>query len=230
MTFPIPFCLNFLEESTIHSETSSVFEPSQNQEQDQEDEESVTECCPDCNIHEIIGKPICEKDLGECPICYEQLNMINVTITRCGHAMHSSCIFTSLESADCCPMCRTQLMRSVPDDEDEDQEDQEEEDQEDEEDQEEEAQEDDQEVVSVEQLATKLQNMGYNMADVLTMFFGGNIKKQNSERYTEEFFEKIDERIDGILDGTIPLSSVDTRSYAEVVKTVNRRQEQQLVA
>ena len=226
MSFPAPFSYNLQPDfEASRDDASSVFTLSEDQDQDQDqdqDEESVEEC-PECDIHEITGKPINPEDLGECPICYEQLTMINTTITRCGHAMHSSCIFMALEKSACCPMCRTQVIRKVWYDEEED-EDEDEERDDDQEDDQEQDQEDDQEeeddvVVSVEQLATKLQNMGYTMADVLTMFFAGNIKQENNQRYTQEFLEKIDENIDGILNGSIALSSRDTRSYADVVKT-----------
>lgn len=233
MSFPTPFSYNlqpdFDPQSVFEvlnddqSDASSVFQP-------EEDEESVEEC-QECNIHEITGKPINPEELGECPICYEQLTMINVTITRCGHAMHSSCIFTALEASDGCPMCRTQLVRSSPEEEEEDDEEDRDDDQEDNEDQEEEQEEEEDGVaVSVEQLSTKLQNMGYTMADVLTLFFAANIKQENAQRYTQEFLDKIDENIDGILNGSIPLSARDTRSYADVVKTHRQPPQEQSIA
>jgi hypothetical protein len=196
---------------------------------EEEDElESVTETC-ECNIHEITGNPIAEKDLGECPICYDQLSMINLTITRCGHAMHSSCMFMALEKADCCPMCRTQVMRSIPADDDDESEG-DEYDRDDDQDQDQDDQEDEEEQnnrPSLEQFATKLQNMGYTIADVLGIFYDAKPEDSN-KRYTPEFWQKIDADIDGILDGTIPLSARDTRSYADVVKT--RQPQEQSVA
>jgi len=183
-------------------------------------EESVTEC----NIHEITGKPLTETEFGECPICYEEMTMINVTITRCGHVMHSSCIFTALEKSSCCPMCRTQVTRNEGEDEEEEEEEEEEDDDDNYEYPVLNSSEEEDKSPSVEQLANKLQNMGYTMADVLTMFFSANIKQENKQRYTTDFLQKIDGDIDGILDGSIPLSARDTRSYAEVVKMLQSQQ------
>jgi hypothetical protein len=131
-------------------------------------------------------------------------------------------------------MCRTQVTRSIPDDDDDDSEGEYErdDDQEDDEDQDQEDEEQDSQP-SLEQLATKLQNMGYTMADVLGIFYAAKPEDSN-KRYTHEFWEKIDADIDGILEGTIPLSARDTRSYADVVKTQRQvqpqPQEQQSVA
>jgi Ring finger domain len=220
MSFPTPFSFNLQPDFEIQrddqSDTSSVFSLSQDQDQDQ-DEESVAEC-QECNTHEVIGKPLTEAELGECPICYDQLSMINLTITRCGHAMHSSCMFMALEKADCCPMCRTQIMRSIPEDDDDESEG-EYEDRDDDQEEDQEANEEEQNnTPSLEQFATKLQNMGYTMADVLGIFYDAKPEVSN-KRYTPEFWQKIDADIEGILDGTIPLSARDTRSYADVVKT-----------
>jgi hypothetical protein len=176
MSFPMPFSFNLQADFDIslredQSDTSSVFSLSQEEDQEEDqDQESVAEC-QECNVHEVIGKPLTEAELGECPICYDQLSMINLTITRCGHAMHSSCMFMALEKADCCPMCRTQVMRSIPDDDDDDESEGDEYDRDDdqEEDQDEEEDEEEQNKrPSLEQFASKLKNMGYTMADVLT--------------------------------------------------------------
>lgn len=181
-----------------------------------------------CNIHESIANPLGSQTFGECPVCYEELTMINVTITRCGHVMHSSCIFTALEAAPCCPMCRTQLMRDLEDEDDyEDDEDQEEDDEDqddqDEDDQDEdEDQEDHDSKVSLEKLSTKLENMGYTLTDFLSVWLSeSNLKKENPEKYNKELEDKLADDVFGILDGSIPLSSRDTRSYAAVARTNN---------
>ena len=237
MSSPMPFSFNLQADFDIslredQSDTSSVF--SLSQEDQDEDQESVAEC-QECNVHEVIGKPLTEAELGECPICYDQLSMINLTITRCGHAMHSSCMFMALEKADCCPMCRTQVTRSIPDEDDDESEGEYERDdnQEDEDQGEDEDQEQDQ-MPSLEQFATKLQNMGYTMADVLGIFYAAK-PEDIKQRYSDEFWQKMDQDIDGILEGTIPLSARDTRSYADVVKTppkqdADQRHEQPQVA
>uniref|UniRef100_A0A6C0BAC2 RING-type domain-containing protein n=1 Tax=viral metagenome TaxID=1070528 RepID=A0A6C0BAC2_9ZZZZ len=198
----------------------------QAQEEDQEEdqEEHQEEKKEPCNIHESIANPLGSQTFGECPVCYEELTMINVTITRCGHVMHSSCIFTALEAAPCCPMCRTQLMRDL-EDEDEDEEDQdEEEDDEDDEDQDDEDQDEDEgeehdSEVSLEKLSAKLQNMGYTLTDFLSVWLShSNLKKENPEKYNKELEDKLADDVFGILDGSIPLSSRDKRTYAAVVR------------
>lgn len=105
--------------STIASET---------QEDDDADEIEVEEepvVPPQCDCHETIAQPICALpegfSLGECPICYDDIKMINMTVSRCGHIFHASCIFACLERRIDCPMCRTQLVNEVyePDEDDE---------------------------------------------------------------------------------------------------------------
>ena len=50
-----------------------------------------------------------------CPICFENIEDTNKTITSCGHSFHSSCIIkyvaTRIGGPTCpkCPCCRTQL-------------------------------------------------------------------------------------------------------------------------
>jgi hypothetical protein len=180
----------------------------------------IQEPCTKCNIHATTCQPINNETFGECPICYEQLNMINITVTRCGHTMHSSCIFTALETTDNCPMCRTQLCREIEDDDDESEDDELNENveqQEDDDEDEEEEEEEEETGPTVEQLTTKLQNMGYKPADFLMFIFSG-LKSDNKERYSQEFIEKLDDDIEDIIDGTIPLSMRDTRSYADVAR------------
>lgn len=153
--------------------------------------------------------------LGECPICYEDLKMIDFTVTKCGHTFHSSCVFKAMEQNVDCPMCRCQLIEIQEDQEDEDQ-DQEDEDQEDEED---EDQEDDEPKVTMEQLATKLQNMGYTAVDFLTFVMGASLKRQDEDRQTDEFLSELSNKIDDIVDGKITLAHRDQRSYAQVAKS-----------
>ena len=154
--------------------------------------------------------------LGECPICYEDLKMIDFTVTKCGHTFHSSCVFKAMEQNVDCPMCRCQLIEIHEDQEDEDQEDEEDEDQEDEED---EDQEYDEPKVTMEQLATKLQNMGYTAVDFLTFVMGASLKRQDEDRQTDEFLSELSNKIDDIVDGKITLAHRDQRSYAQVAKS-----------
>lgn len=166
-------------------------------------------------------------ELGECPICYEELKMIDFTVTKCGHTFHSSCVFKALEQNLDCPMCRCQLLevQEDEDEEDEDNEEGEDEEGEGEEDQEEEEEEDMR--PTMEQLATKLQNMGYTSLDLLTLFMNGILKRQDETRQTDEFLETLSEKIDDIVDGKITMSHRDQRTYAQVVAPQPEPQPQQ---
>lgn len=53
--------------------------------------------------------PITDQTFGDCPVCYNLLEMRNLTITRCGHVFHASCLFDSLKRKNKCPMCRGNL-------------------------------------------------------------------------------------------------------------------------
>jgi Ring finger domain len=44
-----------------------------------------------------------------CTICFRPLELVNLSITRCGHIFHVSCLDTALQYNPCCPHCRTQL-------------------------------------------------------------------------------------------------------------------------
>jgi DNA-directed RNA polymerase subunit RPC12/RpoP len=78
----------------------------------QEVEEEIEVEEGDIDIHKAIAKPLfnTHEPLGDCPICYEKLKMINFTVTTCGHKFHSSCIFTALEKNGVCPYCRHKLI------------------------------------------------------------------------------------------------------------------------
>jgi len=168
---------------------------------------------------ELFEAPI---PLGECPICYENLKMIDFTVTKCGHTFHSSCVFKAMEQNVDCPMCRCQLLEIQEEDEDEDQEDQdqyqdqEDEDQEDE-DQEDEDEDGDEPKVTLEQLYTKLQNMGYTPLDILAYVVeNGNLKRQDEARNTSEFVDELGDKIWGVVFGNITMAHVDQRTYAQV--------------
>jgi len=162
-------------------------------------------------------------ELGECPICYEDLKMIDFTVTKCGHTFHSSCVFKALEQNLDCPMCRCQLLEVQEDEEEEEDEDNEDQDQE--EDEELEDQEEDEDLrPTMEQLAMKLQNMGYTPLDFLTLFMHGILKRQDESRQTEEFLETLNDKIDDIVDGKITMAHVDQRTYAQVVAAAQPQQ------
>jgi hypothetical protein len=145
--------------------------------------------------------------LPECAICFDEIQMVNVTVTTCGHAFHSSCVFKALGRSDGCPLCRNQLIASLESEADSDSEDGSEEDEEEE------------EIfkVDLEQLATKMTNMGYTISDLLKLYVPSI--KTTSEKYTDAFVYKIGTDIDDVLDGIISLVHRDMRSYAAVTKT-----------
>jgi len=158
------------------------------------------------------AKPIfalpCGTELGDCPICLDSIDMVNMTVTTCGHVFHSSCIFNSLETTENCPLCRNQLIYFpyIKDDESDD----------DESDAESEYEERTS-AVDLVQFTKKVANLGYTLQDVLSLLFRDLKSEKDLERYKGDFYVKFDETMSDILLGVIKLSDRDTRSYAQVV-------------
>lgn len=188
-------------------------------DENEEQGEAVEPAAPPCNCHEVIAEPLFTApiEIDRCAICFEDITMINVTITRCGHAFHASCAFEAIGNNVDCPMCRTQLA-NVPVFEEEDEEEEEEED------------EDDVEAanlhiieewnwtpapcepefkVTVEQASKKMMNMGFTPADFLRAFDYGS-------EQDDQFYENFQKCYDEVRSGKIPLSARDKRSYAQV--------------
>jgi len=173
---------------------------------------------------QIFEAPI---PLGECPICYEDLKMIDFTVTKCGHTFHSSCVFKALESNLDCPMCRCQLL-SLPE-EDTDDDDNSQDYDNDDNDQDDATTSDtsipsyasDEPKVTMDQLAVKLQNMGYTPVDFLTIYMNwymdGEMKREDQTRQSNEFLLDFINKIDAVVEGRISLAHRDQRSYAQVV-------------
>lgn len=154
--------------------------------------------------------------LGECPICYEELKMIDFTVTKCGHTFHSSCVFRAMEQNVDCPMCRCQLIE-VQEDEDEDQEDEDQEEDDENQEEDDDEEEEDEPKVTLEQLYAKLQNMGYTALDILSYVVeNGGLKRQDETRNTAEFLDVLGDKIWGVAIGDISLAHVDQRTYAQV--------------
>ena len=175
-------------------------------------------CKPNCDCSELTADPIFPLPNGvalECPICFDSVEMINMTVTRCGHTFHASCAFNAVERNICCPMCRTQLMNFEEDDDDDDDDDEDISDDEDDDDNSEEET-IEETVLTVEQISAKLINMGYTIGDLLRLYIG---RKFDSTNYNEEKVEKINDDLDNIMDGKIKLSHRDTRSYAQVLQS-----------
>jgi hypothetical protein len=185
---------------------------------------------PKVDVSKPLVEPLfalpCGFQFPECAICYEQIEMVNVTVTTCGHTFHSSCAFKALENNDCCPMCRHQLLAEPVDDESEG-EYEESVDEEGSDDEGEEGDDEEEEVkVNLEQLAGKLTNMGYTMTDILK-FFVADVKSQaNEAKYDDQFISKMENDINGVIEGTISLAHRDARSYAAVVAAPKPQQAQ----
>jgi hypothetical protein len=196
-------------------------------EQEAEAEEPEEEPKEKIDVSKPLVAPLfalpCGFEFPECAICYEKIDMVNVTVTTCGHTFHSSCAFKALENKDCCPMCRHQLVEeaesegeyeeSVDEGESEDGSDNGE-------DEDDESEADDFKV-NLEQLAGKVTNMGYTMHDILKFFVSDIKSGTNEQRYSEEFFDKMEQDINGVILGTISLAHRDARSYAAVASVAS---------
>jgi predicted nucleic acid-binding Zn-ribbon protein len=170
---------------------------------------------------EITDQPVANLlvNLGICSICLDTIvQTLGVSTTRCGHTFHSHCFLRVIRSGSGnCPNCRSPLIAIESDDEDKSIYDSDEDEDENNEDNEDEDNRLISEIVTLEQTATKLQNMGYSVADILAFYVGTTIRSETPQKYNLEFFMKINEDLDGILDGRIPLSQRDTRSYSEAL-------------
>ena len=51
-----------------------------------------------------------------CPICYEDFKEKDVSIAKCGHKFHTSCLIETIrrQPHDICPYCRSNISISVP--------------------------------------------------------------------------------------------------------------------
>lgn len=58
------------------------------------------------------SKPNESSEFGEtdCSICYETMNDVNISITKCGHKFHTSCLIKSVLIKTTCPYCRDKLI------------------------------------------------------------------------------------------------------------------------
>jgi hypothetical protein len=175
---------------------------------------------PKIDVSKPLVEPLfalpCGFQFPECAICYEQIEMVNVTVTTCGHAFHSSCAFKALENNDCCPMCRHQLLDAPAEDDESEGEYEESVDEEGEDGSVADSDSDEDAKVNLEQLAGKLTNMGYTMQDILKFFVSDVKSGTNEQKYSEEFIDKMEQDINGVIEGTISLAHRDARSYAAV--------------
>jgi len=49
----------------------------------------------------------------QCPICLENLQNIDLLVTRCGHQFHGTCMIQHLRLHDICPYCRGTLFTTL---------------------------------------------------------------------------------------------------------------------
>jgi len=159
-----------------------------------------------------------------CPICFEQVDGINISVSTCGHVFHCYCLLRAVKKNSHCPLCRHLLIKNDNEEDDDD-------DYDDmphlitdtDDDSTEESnssfdssstETDNESQVTLEQLANKMTNLGYTMADLLYLITP--INSQNP-KHTDDFCDKIFDTIDNIKNQTIPLSQRDNRSYSQVV-------------
>ena len=196
----------------------------QNEEEEEQDEDEDEEVKEKKDYNLCIGKPIfalpCNIKLENCAICLDDiLEMVNITVTTCGHTFHSSCMFESIKKSADCPLCRHELLEYDEAEEDSEfyEEDAEIDSQyEDDEEENHEAYaglralfreegEEVEEEITIEKIAIKLQTMGYTLADFMKIYMYQCPPSSNQERYTESFEEKMEQDIDDIINGKIPL-------------------------
>ena len=46
-----------------------------------------------------------------CPICLEQLEKTNISITICNHTFCTTCLLMSIQKNTKCPLCRNELIK-----------------------------------------------------------------------------------------------------------------------
>jgi len=220
---------NYNDEDEVNSGSDSDSNAESDAESNEErfaESNSISEEELQVQCQEITGKPLAELlvTLGECSICLDPIDqLVNVSNTRCGHTFHTHCFLRAIQNGSGnCPNCRA-LLVVKEDEEDDDESDYDSADDEDEDEDDDEGSEASvvSERVTLEQTATKLQNLGYSVADILAFYVGTTIRSQTPEKYNMEFFIKMNEDLDGILDGRIPLSQRDTRSYAAALTGVS---------
>lgn len=72
----------------------------------------------------ISSEIINEKQIAECPICYDEIDELkNCVTTECGHQFHCNCLMkNSATNGFSCPMCRSVMAEEPQDSDDEDEE------------------------------------------------------------------------------------------------------------
>jgi hypothetical protein len=164
--------------------------------------------------------------LEPCPICFEEIEMVNIVTTTCGHTFHSYCMFKTLETTENCPLCRNQLIEEYKEEDEDDDEDDDEDEDDNEDDYEEQNDDDNEEEeeeedtkINLEQLSIKMKSMNYSYDDLVKILayefdYSFNLKSiVNNDKYTEEYFEKFEDDITKIIDGVIELTEEENNQY-----------------
>lgn len=215
-----------IEENQIEADLSTSNDPEEADLTSSSDPEEAEEDLGTLSDEEECHRIICCRETStnpECSICLDAIQTnANSSTTRCGHSFHTSCFLKAIQcGSGNCPNCRALLIIKDSDNEEDESEYESDDDYE-----YESADEDDSEsilsvAVTLEQVANKLENMGYSTADILSLYLGKTVRSNTDEKYSIEFFLKINEDLDKILDGTIPLNQIDNRSFRDVVMSSN---------
>ena len=138
---------------------------------------------------EQVGETTSDEE--ECCICYENIGAKNNCVTECGHKFCFKCLAMAMTKSNACPCCRQPLTDEPEVDEDEDESEYDDEEEDDASDMSEE--EDD--VVSIEIVAERLEKNGFTMLDMVAMFMGanvGNLSEKYSPLNMDELYAKCD--------------------------------------
>lgn len=213
-------------ENQIEADLGTSSDPAEADLSTSSDPEEAEEDLGTSSDEEECHRIICCRETStnpECSICLDAIQTnANSSTTRCGHSFHTSCFLKAIQcGSGNCPNCRALLVIKDSDNEEDESEYESDDDYE-----YESADEDDSEsilsvAVTLEQVANKLENMGYSTADILSLYLGKTVGSNTDEKYSIEFFLKINEDLDKILDGTIPLNQRDNRSFRDVVMSSN---------
>ena len=149
---------------------------------------------------------------SECPICFDPITSTNCTITECGHAFHSNCIFKNLSQNNGCPLCRKELVEQM------------ESDTEDEEDEDDDSDDEEEETIpeppSVFQFTEALKKKGYTEMDFVRLILN-EVYNYNGCCEDPNIIDEKDNKmmllISDLFTGEKSVDHRDKRSYADVL-------------
>jgi hypothetical protein len=151
----------------------------------------------------------------ECPICFDPITSVNCTVTECGHAFHSNCIFKNLNQNNGCPLCRKELVEVVESDEEDEEDDENDSDVSDDEEEETIP-----EPPSVFQFTQALKKKGFTEVDFVRLILN-EIYNYNGSCEDDNIIDEKDNKmmilISDIFTGEKSVDHRDKRSYADVL-------------